>query len=484
MWTASFHFTRAGATTHPAYALVPLVFPDTLRSFLPRLTAGNLAPRAEVRVWDPLAAKVISTGVATATTSVAVPDGDPATVAGTFRTIGPPTPPASPGALGDLGPAPDEHATVVAAPLALGAAITPAATEAARGLAERHGSTFAEADGEATGDPLLRAGAVAQVSGVAAVFCGSWVITRAQHVFDHTGYRTGFEVSGRHDRSLLGLATGGTGGAPTRMPGLVCGIVSNINDPLTKGRVKVTLPWLSPQYESDWALVAQAGAGARSGAVLPPEVGDEVLVGLRVRRPAPPVRARRAGQRRTARTPSAARRSRRPGRPRRRCGVGSRRRSGNRLAFHDELPPGTGPQPPTASDLVLGTANGNLSLAIDQVAGTVTLRCDPAPPESKSAVGTLTIECGKAGTIDIKTGAGGTVNIDGGARPEPDRRRQRCRSRARASSRSRATRSSSTRRPPCSSTSSAQAGVSRWRWTRAAASRSPAAPARSSRRCG
>ena len=65
-------------------------------------------------------------------------------------------------------------------------------------------------------------------------------------------------------------------------------------------------------------------------------------------------------------------------------------------------------------------------LKIDQVAGTIQLICEPAPPESKMPGGTLTIkvggtnsklsiEAGPAGVIDLKTGAGGTVNIDGGA---------------------------------------------------------------------
>ena len=33
-------------------------------------------------------------------------------------------------------------------------------------------------------------------------------------------------------------------------------------------------------YESDWARVAQFGAGKKSGASFPPEVGDEVLIGF------------------------------------------------------------------------------------------------------------------------------------------------------------------------------------------------------------
>jgi len=89
--------------------------------------------------------------------------------------------------------------------------------------------------------------------------------------------------------------------------------------------------------------------------------------------------------------------------------------AGNRLVFHDELPPGDAKGPPTASDIVLGTGDGALALAIDQTAGTITLTCKPAAPASRSPAGTLTIQCGDAGTINIATGEGGAVNIDGGA---------------------------------------------------------------------
>jgi hypothetical protein len=66
------------------------------------------------------------------------------------------------------------------------------------------------------------------------------------------------------------------------------------------------------------------------------------------------------------------------------------------------------------SQVVLGTGDGNLALSIDQVAGTVTLTCKPAPPASRTPAGTLTIDCSGAGKIEIKGGAGGVkVESDG-----------------------------------------------------------------------
>jgi phage protein D len=395
---------------------VALRYLDNLSRFAPRLTAGNLVAEAEVRIWDPVTAKVSTAKAKTAaTTRIGTDPGDLAAMFGQKLGAAARPPARSPAV--DLGPAPSETAFVVSnRPLASGAAADAAAAEVAKGAAASLGDTFAEAEGEALGEPLLLAGAVAEVMGVSSVFNGKWTITRALHSFTSAGYRTRFEVSGSQDRSLLGLTARGVAQQSTStIPGVVCGLVTNNNDPVKKGRVKIALPWLSPAYESDWAPVVQPGAGSSSGIVMLPEVGDEVLVGFEFGNPQ---RAYVIGGMRTDQSRYTV-----GGEPVMAKGEtaavvwrGLTTPSGNRLAFHDEMPPGAGKQPPTASEVVLGTAGANMALAIDQVAGTVTLSCRPAPPNSKSAKGTLTIECGDAGVIDIKAGAGGMVNIDGGAR--------------------------------------------------------------------
>ena len=82
-------------------------------------------------------------------------------------------------------------------------------------------------------------------------------------------------MTGRRDRTLLGLASSGRSKAP---PGIVIGQVSDAADPEKAGRVKLTFPWLSADYVSDWARSVQAGAGKDRGWQVVPEVGDEVLV--------------------------------------------------------------------------------------------------------------------------------------------------------------------------------------------------------------
>nr|MBA2254019.1 VgrG-related protein [Chloroflexota bacterium] len=159
-------------------------------------------------------------------------------------------------------------------------------------VAEQIGTAFAEAVGVARGNPALRAGKAFSVSVVADDFVGRYVPSATRHVFDKWGYRTEFTVSGRQERSLLGLATGGgangTTGGQAAIHGMVVAKVTANEDPEEVGRVKLMFPWLSDDYESDWARVVQLGAGPDSGAVFLPEVHDEVLVAFEfgdVRRP-------------------------------------------------------------------------------------------------------------------------------------------------------------------------------------------------------
>ncbi len=60
--------------------------------------------------------------------------------------------------------------------------------------------------------------------------------------------------------------------------GAVVGIVTNIVDPQSWGRIKVRFPWLHDDVESNWARIAQPYAGDGRGTFWLPEVGDEVCV--------------------------------------------------------------------------------------------------------------------------------------------------------------------------------------------------------------
>jgi phage protein D len=157
---------------------------------------------------------------------------------------------------------------------------------AATSLAESFGGTYAEATAVADGDARLEAGKTVEIDGVSQEFNGKWFITSARHVMGADGFETHLVLSGRQDRSLLGLVSRGNGsamdpiGSGRPIHGVVVGVVTNIEDKdLNAGRVKLKFPWLDDQTESDWAWVVQPGAGASErGWVIPCEVGDTVLV--------------------------------------------------------------------------------------------------------------------------------------------------------------------------------------------------------------
>src|SRR6478752_763510 len=148
---------------------------------------------------------------------------------------------------------------------------------AAAAIAEQIAGAFAEFEGVARGNPKLYAGAAISIDNVGAPFDGKYTITSSRHRYDPaTGYTTSFAVTGRQERSLYGLASGGGGARTGQSP--VIAQVSDANDPQQQARVKLTFPWLSDSYVSDWARTVQPGAGKNRGAMVLPEVGDEVLV--------------------------------------------------------------------------------------------------------------------------------------------------------------------------------------------------------------
>jgi uncharacterized protein involved in type VI secretion and phage assembly len=241
-----------------------LVFGQDLLDFRPRVTSSGQVSRVEVRGWDP-ATKQAIVGTAQARSAAAQLTDDPGSLAGRFG---------SPVLIVEGGfPSQAE------------------ADRAAEALAEQVGSAFAEATGIARGNPRVKAGAAVSVSHVAAPFAGRYTLTHTRHTYDQQdGYRTHFIVSGRQDRSLMGLVAGaaaggggtgggGAGGAGSgAAAGVVVGIVTDNDDPERLGRVKLRFPSLSADYESHWARVAAPGNGASRGTVWIPEVNDEVLV--------------------------------------------------------------------------------------------------------------------------------------------------------------------------------------------------------------
>ena len=151
----------------------------------------------------------------------------------------------------------------------------------AKAIAEHIGGTSAEFQAVVRGDPTLRAGTAVSLGLVGEPFDGRYVLTSARHVYAPAdGYTTRVSVSGNQGRSILDLTSGGVAGpaAQARVDGVVPALVTNVNDPEQRCRVKLKFPWLSDTYETDWVRTVQPGAGRQRGAVVLPEVNDEVLV--------------------------------------------------------------------------------------------------------------------------------------------------------------------------------------------------------------
>ncbi|MEU5628441.1 VgrG-related protein [Streptomyces tendae] len=153
---------------------------------------------------------------------------------------------------------------------------------AAKALASDVTASFAELEVAVNGHPDLRPGVPVALADVGTPFEGKYTVTSVRHHFgDGVAYESWITVSGRQWRSLYGLASGGGGGSDpasaARLPSVANAIVTDVQDPLKQGRVKLQFPWLDDTYVSDWARTVQMG-GVAGGGIFPMDVGDEVLV--------------------------------------------------------------------------------------------------------------------------------------------------------------------------------------------------------------
>ncbi|MCE1255249.1 MAG: VgrG-related protein, partial [Anaerolineae bacterium] len=153
------------------------------------------------------------------------------------------------------------------------------AMKVSRGLLEDHATQFVRASGEVgTCIPTLLAGATATITNVGIRFAGTYYVSEAKHVYRNGDYRIYFQVTGQNPYTFRHLINGDEVDK-NRIKGVVVGIVTNVQDPLRLGRVKVKFPWIPMNdIESDWARVASIGGGSAGGVMFLPEVNDEVLV--------------------------------------------------------------------------------------------------------------------------------------------------------------------------------------------------------------
>jgi phage baseplate assembly protein gpV len=137
---------------------------------------------------------------------------------------------------------------------------------------------FFRAEGTCRGNPAIRAGRQVKIEGIGIRFAGTYLITRAVHRYDLSGYTTRFEISGYRADTLKQLI----GSLETTYPyGVVVGLVTDVNDPEGLARVKVkypTMPTIPEEIGSNWARLATPMAGKERGIEFIPEINDEVLI--------------------------------------------------------------------------------------------------------------------------------------------------------------------------------------------------------------
>jgi Rhs element Vgr protein len=235
---------------------VQLQWPQTLRSFSPRVTATQQAHQVTLSAHDPKTKQAID---ATASTpdQIARIGVDRSDVANAFD-----------GA--------DIHiATEPVKSQSEGTAV-------AQALLDKLANGYIAAEGVSDGNPSIKAGSAVQVTGLGHKYSGLYRVAAATHVLrGGSTYETRFANSPAH--TLLGSVGGDRGsgsGPPSFGSQLVLGVVTNNSDPDNMGRVRVRYPALGPDAEGAWARVATVSAGNARGLLMLPVVGEEVLVGF------------------------------------------------------------------------------------------------------------------------------------------------------------------------------------------------------------
>jgi uncharacterized protein involved in type VI secretion and phage assembly len=228
---------------------VELEFPQTLRSFRPRMTAVQQVESVNVRGWDHKSKRVISNSQSRPTQ---------VTEAGIKRS--------------------DIKNKFPGAKLEIAGQSLRTSGEAegiAKSQLDRIANLYLAAEGTCAGNPKIRAGVKLKITGVGTNYSGTYRVAKAVHTL-RGDYTTQFSNSvGEH--TLVGQVGGN--GAGHKIDSLIVGIVVNNNDPEKMGRVKVKLPALSDQ-ESFWAPVALPAAGNERGLSMLPVVDEQVIVGF------------------------------------------------------------------------------------------------------------------------------------------------------------------------------------------------------------
>jgi uncharacterized protein involved in type VI secretion and phage assembly len=237
---------RNGGGTVPT-----LSWRENVKSFKPRMSAAQQHDKVKVSSYDPVSRAAV---VGEATTPGALPRP-----AQEVR---------------------DKAAAFGASELLVSDRVANTADEArtiAQSTLDKLASGSFEAEGTMEGDPAVKAGGKLKLEGFGR-FDGEHDLSSVTHVYGHGDFRTRFNISGRNPRTLTDVMRPKAERDWTS--GLVIGLVTNIQDPESLGRVRVQFPTLGDSIEGIWARVALPGAGPDAGLSFMPQIDDEVVVGF------------------------------------------------------------------------------------------------------------------------------------------------------------------------------------------------------------
>ncbi len=233
---------------------VKLAWGETLRNFRARLSTAEQVNEVEVRGWDPNKKSKVEGRATTGNGApqIGIPQAGADVAKNTWGE-------AKIAIVNQFVRSPSEAETIAQAAL------------------DELASSFVEAEGVCDGNPAVVPGKQVEIDGVGNRFNGQYYVTQAIHEWNKdTGMYTRFVVSGRRDHNILSIVEESP--VKKHLPGVVVGLVSNNNDPMGSGRIRVKFPWLSDNDESAWAPMATPMTGNGRGFQYIPEVDDEVLV--------------------------------------------------------------------------------------------------------------------------------------------------------------------------------------------------------------
>ncbi len=123
------------------------------------------------------------------------------------------------------------------------------------------------------GLPALRCDQWIVIDGVGTRLAGAHWIAGVRHRLGAAGFHTELQLGRQEPLLPPPISAGHVGG------GLMIGVVEDLEDPESWGRVKVGFPWRRDAPEATWARVATLSAGEALGTLFVPDVGEEVVVG-------------------------------------------------------------------------------------------------------------------------------------------------------------------------------------------------------------